>query len=300
MRRMSDYQKPQIVFIGKNEKLLEYLASRRDITVAAAYFPQDEETAPLLVTVCELRKIPYLCVSSRADIYTHLRFQKHAALGIQEPLMELTHEVLNHPKHGFVTICAGLLSQAAHSQWGYLLTPDGAESGVTIYREILAKQTCEILLEHSFPVAFDDIAEDLKVKMDRELMKLLDRELSNLVNGGVRVLSEVALQKKNLSNLPGGTFSWDDEPNQIYNLIRFKSRAGGCSVLYEGQIISILWGWLDVCLGAPDNAAPGTVVYTTQDYFKVALRHGKFLRVTRWSPSHKILSIGSVLQKYPA
>jgi methionyl-tRNA formyltransferase len=290
--------KHSIVYVGSNFQVLEYLTQRHDIEIRAAYFQPDHSYTHFLVTICELRGIPYVGAADSFEVWADLQHREPADLGICCYFEILKEEVFTHPRGGFINVHPSLLPHyKGRTPWFHLLKNNEPSCGVTLHTLTQKTDAGVILAQQAFPVGFSDNYEDLKNKTNEAIKTLLDAHLVDIIEG------KLDPTPNNESHYFKGirsrqAFAWDDDPVQIYNLIRTQCGYGGCPVQYRGQEVGIVEAFLDLHAGHP-NVAPGTICKVDESTLIVALRDGKFLRVTQWLPADLHFEAGTRLENLP-
>jgi methionyl-tRNA formyltransferase len=282
-------KKHRIVYVGSNYQVLEYLTQRADLEIAAAYFQRDHGYTHFLVTLCELRGIPYVCANNSDEVWADLEHREPAALGICCYFEILKENVFTHPTGGFINVHPSLLPHyKGRTPWFHLLKNNEAESGVTLHTLTAQIDAGGILAQQAFPVGFMDDYEALKGNTIEAVKSLFDAHLVDIIEGRMQPApnNESHYQKGIRTRQ---SFSFSDDPVQIYNLIRTQSGYGGCAVRYQGIEVGIVEAFLDVF---HVDAEPGTICAVDEQKVIVALRECRFLRITQWLPAGQKFQVG--------
>lgn len=104
----------------------------------------------------------------------------------------------------------------------WVLVNGEKETGMTLHKMVAKVDAGEIILQKKIPIDFEDTAVSLKTKMLHTAEQLLAVFISQIENDCITMHPQNELEKTYVRKRKpeDGFFTWDQEPMEIYNLIR--------------------------------------------------------------------------------
>lgn len=175
----------------------------------------------------------------------------------------LPKEVLAIPKHGFINLHASLLPKyrgAAPVQWA--LIKGEKESGLTIFRLAEQLDAGPILAQAAVPIASEDDAETLMVKVFEIGQQLLLPLLPKIIAGQAKAIpqDDAAATFAPTLTKESGAIDWRKSALEISNMVRGMVSWPVAHTIFRGRRLK-LFRVQPVDLPEIDpQAAPGTIV----------------------------------------